>query len=422
MVIGFGAEKDTLTAQQVERIVAQSLKSLPLDGKRVLILIPDRTRTMPLGLFFRLLVEHLRQRAEWLTFMVALGTHPPLTEQQLLDLVGMETLTKDERFGNVSLVNHDWEDADRLACLGVVDARTMSSISGGLAQEEMPVRINRAVLENDHVLICGPVFPHEVAGFSGGSKYLFPGVSGPEVINLTHWVGALATSFHTIGRKRTPVRAAIRKAASLIPTPCHALCSVITPEAKVAGLFFGSPQEAWSEAADLSAIRHVKWHDHPYRTVFSEVSPHYDDLWTGAKGVYKVEPVVAEGGEVILYAPHIKEISHTHGETIDEVGYHVRDYFLSDWERWQDFPRGILAHSTHVRGLGTYEEGVEQPRIRVTLATGIPEQRCRKVNLGYRDPYAVDPREWRDREDEGILFVEQAGEILHRLKPEVRET
>lgn len=419
-MVGFGTDRGILTIEQIEQIVVQSLKSLPLDGKRVLILIPDHTRTMPVGLFFRLLVEHLSERAEWLTFMVALGTHPPLTEQQLLDIVGMDALTEGERFDNISLVNHDWEDAGALASLGVIDAQTMSTLSGGLAQEEMPVRINRAVLESDHVLICGPVFPHEVVGFSGGNKYLFPGVSGPEVINLTHWIGALATSFHTIGRKRTPVRAAIREAASLIPTPCHAFCSVITPEADVAALYFGSPEQAWAEAADLSAVRHVKWHAQPYNTVFSEVSTHYDDLWTGAKGVYKVEPVVIDGGEVILYAPHISEISHTHGEIIDQVGYHVRDYFLSEWDRWKDLPRAILAHSTHVRGLGTYQKGVERPRIRVTLATGIPEQRCRSVNLGYRDPRTIDPDEWRNREDEGVLFVERAGEILHRLRPEAQ--
>src|SRR5207253_8914212 len=79
------------------------------------------------------------------------------------------------------------------------------------------------------------------------------------------------------------------------------------------------------------------------------------------------------------------EISYTHGKLIDEVGYHCRDYFLKQWHRFKHYPGGVLAHSTHVKGLGVYDEktGIESPRIQVTLATGISEERCRRVNLGY---------------------------------------
>jgi hypothetical protein len=126
--------------------------------------------------------------------------------------------------------------------------------------------------------------------------------------------------------------------------------------------------------------------------------------------------VVAEGGELIIYAPHISEISYTHGKIIDQIGYHVRDYFIKQWERYKDFPWGVLAHATHLRGIGTYEDGVERPRISVTLATGIPRQRCEKLNLGYLDPQSIDPQEWARREAEGILLVPKAGETLYRLE------
>jgi nickel-dependent lactate racemase len=141
----------------------------------------------------------------------------------------------------------------------------------------------------------------------------------------------------------------------------------------------------------------------------------YDDLWTAAKGMYKLEPAIADGGEVIIYAPHITAISYTHGRIIDQIGYHVRDYFLKQWERFKDYPWGVLAHSTHLRGNGTFEKGVEKPRIQVTLSTGIPEERCRRVNLGYLDPAVVDIAEWEGREDEGILVVPKAGEMLYRI-------
>jgi nickel-dependent lactate racemase len=144
----------------------------------------------------------------------------------------------------------------------------------------------------------------------------------------------------------------------------------------------------------------------------------YDDLWTAAKGMYKMEPAVADGGEVIIYAPHINEVSYTHGKLIDEIGYHCRDYFMAQWERFKSYPGGVLAHSTHVKGLGQYDPttGKETPRIRVTLATGIPEERCKRINLGYLDPAEVNLREWQGREGEGILVVPRAGEMLYRVR------
>jgi lactate racemase len=153
--------------------------------------------------------------------------------------------------------------------------------------------------------------------------------------------------------------------------------------------------------------------------VLSVMPTMYEDLWTAAKGMYKVEPVVADGGEVVIYAPHLTEVSYVHGRLLDEVGYHCRDYFLGQWERSKSYPGGILAHSTHLKGLGSYDPatGVETPRIQVTLATGIPEERCRRVNLGYLDPASVDVAALEGREDEGILVVPRAGEMLYRVRP-----
>jgi hypothetical protein len=142
----------------------------------------------------------------------------------------------------------------------------------------------------------------------------------------------------------------------------------------------------------------------------------YEELWTGGKCMYKLEPVLADGGELIIYAPHISEVCVTHGAALLEIGYHCRDYFLKQWDRFKNYPWGVLAHSTHVYGLGTYENGVETPRARVTLATGIPEAVCRKINLGYRDPKSIRKEDFSSREDDGVLLVPKAGEMLYRLK------
>jgi hypothetical protein len=142
----------------------------------------------------------------------------------------------------------------------------------------------------------------------------------------------------------------------------------------------------------------------------------YDELWVGAKCMYKLEPALADGAKLIIYAPHIAHVSETHGPLIERIGYHTRDYFLKQWDRFKDIPWGILAHSTHVKGIGTYENGVEQPRVDVILATGIPEATCRKINLGFMDWRSVRVEDYQGREAEGVLHVPKAGEMLYRWK------
>jgi hypothetical protein len=141
----------------------------------------------------------------------------------------------------------------------------------------------------------------------------------------------------------------------------------------------------------------------------------YDEIWTAGKVMYKLEQVVARGGRLIIYAPHVREVSRSWGEMIERVGYHTRDYFLSRMDRFRDIPRGVLAHSTHVRGTGDYTDGVERPDVDVILATAIPAETCRRINLGYMDPAGITLSDYMQREDEGTLFVDHAGEILYRL-------
>jgi nickel-dependent lactate racemase len=163
---------------------------------------------------------------------------------------------------------------------------------------------------------------------------------------------------------------------------------------------------------------HVRYVERPYRQVLSVLPPMYDELWVGGKGMYKLEPAVADGGEVILYAPHLREISRTHGAVIRQVGYHVRDYFTAQWDRFKHLPWGVLAHSAHVKGLGDYDPAtrVEVPRVQVTLATGLPEELCRSIDLGYCDPARINPADWAGREAEGVLMVPKAGEVLFRVR------
>lgn len=387
-------------------------------GQKILALIPDHTRSLPLPFLFRALVEVLHDTRQ-LDFMVALGTHPPLSDDSLNRLVGITSEERSTKFKHIGLLNHAWDDPSALALLGAMGQDEVRAIAGERwhpsLPNEVPIQINKAALEYDHILILGPTFPHEVVGFSGGAKYLFPGISGAEMINATHWLGALAGVVGTIGVKETPVRAMIHAAAGRLKTPITLIALTVEGEA-LSGLFIGDPLSAWSEAADLSAQRHIHWCERPFQRVLSCAPAMYDELWTGAKAMYKLEPAVALGGEVVIYAPHLDVVSHVHGKYIYEIGYHILPYFLNDWERFKKFPLGVLAHSTHLRGSGVMENGIEKPNVHVTLASKISAEDCARLNLGYLDPASIRIEDWANREADGILYVPKAGEMLYRLR------
>ena len=414
MVIGKGYEDGCLSEEEVRELAVRGLEQVELGGKRVLVLVPDSTRSAPLPMMFRLFCELLRGRVATLDFLIALGTHPPMPEEKIHELFGLTARERAERFGDVGIFNHAWDRPEALREIGTIAADEIEQISDGLMREDVRVTINGRVFEYDQLVICGPTFPHEVVGFSGGNKYLFPGVSGKEIIDFFHWLGAVITNPMINGTKWTPVRKVVDRAAAMVGVP--KLCfSMVVLFDDLKGLFIGTPEDAYAAAADLSDKLHIVYKPRAYHRVLSCAPPMYDDIWTAGKCMYKLEPVVADGGELVIYAPHVDEISYTHGRVLDRIGYHVRDYFLKQMARFGGVPRGVMAHSTHVKGIGTFENGVETPRVNVVLATAIGEERCRRVNLGYRDPASIDVEEYRGREDEGVLLVPKAGEMLYRL-------
>jgi len=404
----------SLTEDDVGEVLAKAFGGVPVSGRRVLVLIPDDTRHAPIPMLYRLLNEIVGKQAKRLDFLIALGTHPPMPPAAVDRLVG---IPESERGRNVSVVSHCWDQPDSLVRIGVIQSGEIEELTGGLLSEPIPLDVNRLLVEYDQLVICGPVFPHEVAGFSGGAKYIFPGVAGQAVISATHWLGALGSSMKTIGVKDTAVRRVIHRAAELVPRPIMCLALAVREDALHA-IYAGGYVEAWDKAADVSAQLEITYVAHGFQRVLSIPSTIYHDLWTAAKAMYKTEPAIADGGEVIIYAPALTEISYTHGRLIDEIGYHVLEYFTKQPERFASVPGVIKAHSTHVKGWGSYNArtGSERPRIQVTLATGIPQERCERVNLGYLDPKSIDLSDWTEREAEGVAVIRNAGEILYRAK------
>ncbi len=401
-----------MNRDELVSLCREALRRKDFFNKKILVIIPDTTRTGPIDLFFRTICNELSDKSKKLDFIIALGTHPLMDEERINEHLGISTQEKRSKYKDINIFQHRWDKPEELREIGIINKEEMKEISQGLMNEEIPVHINKRIFAYDELLIVGAVFPHEVVGFSGGYKYLFPGIAGAQIIHKFHWLGALMTNLKINGVKDTSVREVINKAVSFIRIPITLFCFVMK-EKEVSGFYAGG-KEAWSKAADLSSTVNIKYLNKSFRTVLSVAPKIYEDLWTAGKCMYKLEPVVEEGGTLIIYAPHIKEISSTHGKYIEKIGYHTKDYFLKQWDKFKDIPGAVLAHCTHVKGIGTYRDGKEIPRIKVILSTGISEEKCRRINLGYIDPRRINVSDYADKENKDILLVKNAGEVLYK--------
>jgi lactate racemase len=417
-----------LDDEQSASVLHQALEE-QVAGERVLVLVPDTTRDVPMARIFPAVARALH-RAASIKVMVALGTHPPMPAPAVADWLGLHSTTGSPMgpMPAVEALNHDWANPSALRQLGTITKDTLQAVAGPYWHTslggDLAVRVNRAALDADRVVIVGPTLPHEVAGFSGGAKYLFPGISGPEMIDVMHWLGALVGVLATIGAEGTPVRALIDHAASLLPTPVTMVALVNDAPgagqdhdgaAVVAGMYAGDLGPAWAASVAQAKARHTTWLDRAYPRVISCPMPMYGELWTAGKAMYKLEPAVADGGELVIYAPHLSEVSVTHGQDIFDIGYHVLAYFLGQWERFAGRSLAVMAHSTHVKGAGHYDVAAmtEAPRVEVKLATQIPAADCQRLNLGYVNPSSLEAE--LAAPGEGTLVVRRAGEMLYRV-------
>ena len=405
-----------VTAEQVADVMAQACPPKNYRGKKILVIVPDGTRTAPVGLLFQTLFHQIGDVTGAFDVMIALGTHQPMSEEAICQRLEITAVERRAKYQSVRFFNHEWNNPGALKNIGTIPSAEISKLTEGRFAMDVPVEINARVYDYDQIIIIGPVFPHEVVGFSGGNKYLFPGIGGPQILNFFHWLGGVVTNPMIIGNKWTAVRKVVDHAGSMVTVNKLCFCMVVRPDKTLAGVFAGTPEGAWDEASELSRKIHITYVDKPFHTILSCAPAMYDEIWTAGKCMYKLEPVLADGGELIIYAPHITEVCVSHGKTIEEVGYHCRDYFLKQWDKFKHHPWGVLAHSTHVRGIGTYENGVEKCRAQVTLATQIPREKCEAINLGYRDPKTINIEDYANREDEGVLLVRKAGEMLYQLK------
>jgi hypothetical protein len=321
--------------------------------------------------------------------------------------------------------DHHWDRPETLATIGTLASSDVRRLTSGLIDQAVPVRLNARVADGsyDVVLVIGATVPHEVAGFAGGAKYFFPGVAGTELTHMTHWLGALATIERVIGRVETPTRHMIEAAADLVPVPVIALTSVMTRDAGVAttrALFAGDIRGTLRKAAQISQQVHVKYAGRRYRRVVALLDAHYDELWVGGKASYKLGAIIEPGGELIIYAPHLTQISVTHGRLIERYGYapleEVREMVEGSDELRANL--AVAAHLAHVAYASRQTpDGRVAPRYQITLASGVSEEMAKRVRLGYLDYRTFDLSSYRS--DPDTLIVENAGRDLYLVSPEM---
>ena len=404
-----------LTVATLTEIVHQALDVIQ-PGERVLAIIPDKTRDDNTHQLFPIAAEFLSKRGvASFDALVAQGTHPPMSQAQKLAKIG------DADFNGL-LFDHRWDEPEELITLGELSGETVRELTGGLIEQAVPVSINKLLAPGvyDTVLVIGATVPHEVAGFAGGAKYFFPGVAGPELTHTTHWLGALTGIENVIGRVETPTRRLIEAAAELITARIISLNTVVSRndgELVTYALFTGDIREAFRRAAEVSRQVHIRYTERKYKTVVALLDPHYDELWVGGKASYKLGAIIEEGGELIIYAPHLTKLSETHGTLIEKYGYapleSVRDMLGVSEELRENLC--IAAHLAHVAYAGRLDdEGKIVPRYRITMASGLDEETCRRVNLGFID-YRTFDYEAR-RSDPDTLVVADAGRDLYQAR------
>jgi len=414
--VGRGGATMALSQEQLRAIVTEALAEIGQD-ERVLAIVPDKTRDDNTDQLLPFAAEILEQKTVGrFDVLIAQGTHGPMSEAEKRLKIGWNKLAP-ATIGNI--FDHQWDRDDELVTIGELSAAQITDLTDGLMHEAVRVRINALLAPGtyDTVLVFGATMPHEVAGFAGGAKYFFPGVAGPELTHLTHWLGALATIENVIGRIETPTRRVIEAAAALISARIISFTSVSTRNSeglRTHALFAGDLYEAFRRAAAVSSQVHFKRIGRKYKRVVALLDRHYDELWVGGKASYKLGSIIEAGGELIIYAPHLKQLSATHGHLIEKYGYapleQVREMVAGSDELRANLC--VAAHLAHVSyGSTSNAAGQVTARYLITLASGVTEAACLRVNLGFLDHRRLKLEDYRA--DSETLVVEDAGRDLY---------
>jgi len=414
-----------LTNEQLEEIVKESLKDFSA-VKRVLLIHPDYTRTDFSDKIIPLIYKELKNKGmSQIDSLNASGTHREMTEIEIREKLGLSSQINFNHF-----YNHEYNDPQQLVTVGEIPASFVAEKTQGELSRSIPVVVNKLITgDYDLIIALGGTLPHEAAGYAGGLKVFFPGISGPGVIDLLHWAAVLIGIPRIIGTVDNPAREVINEGSSYIFDQIKASTisfnMVFEEEHQVIpkGLYIGAGYngfiEAYKQASRASSQLHVIYLDEPLKVAVQVIDKSYDEIWTAGKGSYKLQSpgVMAPGGEIIIYAPYIN-CFHSRPEmdfALRQIGYHCKDYVKKYLKSNPCFSKNIAAHVINVRGTGSFDvnSGKEKFDFKVTLATGISKEICESVGLGYRNPDSIRQEDFIRL---GKLWIENGGKYLYKIK------
>jgi nickel-dependent lactate racemase len=417
--------KGELTEEQLKEIVRESLKGFS-SVKKVLLIHPDYTRTDFTEKIVPLIYQELKNKGiTQIDSLNAGGTHREMTEIEIREKLGLSSQINFNHF-----YNHEYNDPQQLITVGEISAAFVAEKTEGGLSQSIPIVVNKLVVADyDLIITLGGTLPHEAAGYAGGLKVFFPGISGPGVIDLLHWAAVLIGIPQIIGTVDNPAREVINEGSSYIfdkikaPTIFNMVFEEGEKEVIPKGIYTGMGYEGFIEtyqkAAKASSRLHIIYIDQALKFAVQVIDKSYDEIWTAGKGSYKLQSpgVMALGGEIIIYAPHIN-CFHSRPEmdfALRQIGYHCKDYVKKYLESNPEFSKNIAAHVINVRGAGSFDvnSGKEEFNFKVTLATGISQEICESVGLSYRNPDSIR------REDfigPGKLWIENGGKYLYKIK------
>jgi len=395
-------------------------------GNKVLVIISDYTRVDFTDRIGPLIVDIFKKKgAAKLDFLNAGGTHREMTETEFFSKLGLKT-----RGMGISFYNHNYSDPKNLVTIGSISSELVKEKTNSQLLAPIPVTVNKLILSDYSTIIAiSGTVPHEASGYSGGLKIFFPGISGPEAIDLFHWSAVLVGIPDIIGTVDNNARDIINEGSKLIfdNLKCDVFTfNMVSSETDCAvipnGFYVDKGYEgfirAYRAAAALSSKVHIKYIDRPLEQVVQVIPECFDEIWTAAKGSYKLQKpgVMAKGGEVILYGPHIS-CFHSNKKIdaeLKEVGYHCKDRVCSILGSEKKISRNSASHLINAAGPGTFDPKTkkEEPNFKLTLATGIPEEVCKSVGLNYRDPKTIKKSDFLSP---GRLWIKEGGKYLYML-------
>ena len=418
--------KGRLTDEQLAGLVRETLRGFR-SIKKILLIHPDYTREDFSDKLVPLIYRELKSKGmKQICSLNAGGTHRRMREDEIRSKLGISG-----EIDFAKLYNHEYNDPNWLVTVGEIPASFVAEKTNGELLRSIPITVNRLILEDyDLIIVLSGTVPHEASGYAGGLKTFFPGVSGPEVIDLFHWAAVLVGIPKIIGSVDNPGRDVINEGSyyvfQKIKAPvvsfnmvCEEKGDGVVPKGLYTGVGFEGFIAAYRKAAEASSKLHIVYIHQPLDVAVQVIDENYDEIWTAGKGSYKLQRpgVMAKGGEIIIYAPHIS-FFHSKPEmdaAIREIGYHCKDYVEEYLRSHPKFNRNVAAHVINVRGPGTYDPatGKEEFAFKVTLATGIPKELCEGVGLGYRDPNSLQEEDFTGQ---GKLWIENGGKYLYDIK------